>query len=36
MSPVKMTKWTRVLLYVLSAYIVVLFVLILVKFVQVI
>ncbi len=36
MPLVKMTRWTRALLYFLSAYIVVLFILILVKFLQVI
>ena len=36
MPPVKMTKWTRALLYFLSAYIVILFLLIIVKFLKVI
>jgi len=36
MPRVKMTKFTRVLLYFLSAYIVVLFILILVKFLRVV
>jgi len=36
MPPVKMTKWIRAVLYFLGAYIVVLFILILVKFFRVV